>query len=223
MTTIGVFTTLKVIQGVPQFFDRHKTRLMSHAEQMNITTPPLSLQDIKAYLKMHNLSNCALRITIINKSGIPKLSIEDREFPNQTHGIHVITVEDKRDKLKTLKTTNRTTNLQAKELAEKRGADDALFVQNGMLIESTYANIFSIDSLGNLITPPLDKKGLQGIARQVIMERTQVIEKDIPQDITCQLVAINSLRVEAIITIDGRILPDASELVQKLKTILEEL
>jgi branched-subunit amino acid aminotransferase/4-amino-4-deoxychorismate lyase len=216
MSDIGVFTTIKISRGIPLFFDKHKARLLLQAEQLGLTPPPFSLTTITSYLTDHALENCALKITITDT-----LLMEHRPLP-QPKPQKVITVQDTRDKvLRTLKTTNRVANNNAHKLAEENAADEALFVRDELLIESTYANIFSIDKDGAIITPPLDGTGLKGITRQVIMERTNVKEIPILKDIAMPLVLVNSLRVQPVVAIDGRMLPDATVLVKKLNTLLE--
>jgi aminodeoxychorismate synthase component I/2-amino-4-hydroxy-6-hydroxymethyldihydropteridine diphosphokinase len=214
MHDIGIFTTIKVIQGVPLYFDKHLDRLTTQTNTLGLVIPKLSLATITDYLKKNNLTNCALRITVRNTT-----SIDHRPLPEEKP-LSVITVDDTRNKYKTLKTTDRTVNDAAKKLAQQNGADDALFVKDTCIIESTTANVFSIDKSGDLITPPIENKGLNGIARQVLMERMHVKEMPISSDTNMPLVVVNSLRVQPIRELDGRILPDAGELVKKINNVL---
>jgi aminodeoxychorismate synthase component I/2-amino-4-hydroxy-6-hydroxymethyldihydropteridine diphosphokinase len=214
MHEIGVFTTIKVIDGIPLHFDKHKKRLIAHAKKLNLSIPDFSQQTIYNYLKKNKLANCALRITIQNG-----LSIKHRLLPEEKK-IKVITFDDTRNNLKIFKTTDRIINDKARQLAVENGADDALFILDNNIIESTYANVFSFDEHGNIITPPIKGKGLQGIARQVIMENIHVKEMPITKDINQPLVLVNSLRVQPVTEINGKSLPDANRLAKKLRSIL---
>ena len=168
MGDIGVFTTIKVTNGVPLYFDKHQTRLLSEAKALGLRIPDFSKETILNYIKTNNLTNCALRITIQNG-----LSIHHRQLPEEK-SIIAITIEDTRNNLKIFKTTDRSVNDKAQKLAIENVAEDALFVYENNIIESTYANVFSIDTDGTIITPPIEGKGLNGIARQVLMEHLPV-------------------------------------------------
>jgi len=215
---LGIFTTIKVKQGIPLFFDKHHKRLLTHAKALKLPRPSAIEKKVTNFLKETTLTDCALRVTITDKG---QVSIEHRPIP-PTSPISLITVPDTRDKNKIFKTTNRVVNEQAKKLAENSGADDALFVQEDNIIESTICNVFSLNTKGQIITPNLDGKGLNGITRQIIMEQADVIEEDIPETTSGPLVLVNSLRIQQVNILNGEKIADGKVLFEKIKKLIEK-
>jgi D-alanine transaminase len=84
-------------------------------------------------------------------------------------GITVVTVPDDRWAKCWIKTVNLLPNVLAKEKARRRGAQDAIFVRDGMAIEATSANLFRVKR-GTLQTAPVTNYILPGITRDVILE-----------------------------------------------------
>ena len=214
----GIFTTIKVQDGTPLFFPKHERRLLTHAKATNLPYPTNLNQHIIDFITDNNLTNCALRVTIARNTLEPL--IQQRPLPEPQTDIAVITLPDTRDAHKIYKTTDRRVNEQAKAQAEKKNTNDALFTQKGKLVESTIANIFSLNQHGQLITPPIIGRGLNGTTRQVIMEHSPVIEEEIPVTTDGPLVLVNSLRLTTIKTLDGRELQNGKQLFQMVKQIL---
>lgn len=79
-----------------------------------------------------------------------------------------------------LKTTSYAENVVALREAHRLGASEAIFANTaGNLCEGTGSNIF-IAIGGTLITPPLSSGCLAGITRELLLEITDVVEKDLP-------------------------------------------
>ena len=220
--TKGVFTTIKVIDQTPLFFEQHKKRLLFHAKQVGLEKVSLTINDIKEYLEKNNISNCALKISVTEKQEKSAIIFESRELPIEEKIVKLITVKDTRNKDKEFKITNRVIHEKAKMLAQEQKANDAVFVQNNFFIESTIANIFSINKNGDIITPPLDKKGLKGIAREIIMKDLKILEQEIPADSIQPIVLINSLRIQMATHLNGKKLASPNKLFQKIKSALEK-
>lgn len=96
-------------------------------------------------------------------------------------GISVVTVPDDRWAKCWIKTVNLLPNVLAKEKALRAGADDALFVRDGMAIEATSANLFFVQD-GTVITAPVTNYILPGISRQVVLELAEQLH--IPVNLT---------------------------------------
>src|SRR5882724_1348824 len=216
---IGIFTTLKIKNGIPLFSEKHQKRLTDHGKALGFPSPPLDLEkQIVTYLTQNNLQNCSLHITVQQNN---EITFQHRELPKIKKGVKVISLPDTRDATKIYKTTNRLVNEKAKKIAEKKGTDDALFVKDQKFIESTICNIFSLNKKGEIITPPLAGKGLKGITRQLIMENIKVIEEDIPENTNGPLVLVNSLRIQKVSHINGKKLQNAEKLLQRIKKIID--
>ena len=219
----GVFTTIKVIHGIPLFFDEHKKRLVSHARELNFDSVKLTQKDVQDYLQKNNLSDCALKILIEKRDGKTYFSMLIRPLPPAISKGKLITVPDTRDEKKVYKTTDRSVNEQAKKIAEEKGAVDALFTNDGMIVESTICNVFSVNDRGEIITPPLSGKGLQGIIRNVLMQQLPVKEAHIPIDTNHPIILTNSLRMVQATHVDRRRLADGTSLLKQMQTTVETL
>ena len=85
-------------------------------------------------------------------------------------GLRVITVPDIRWGRCDIKTVALVPNVLAMNAAREAGTDDAwLLDENGMVTEGTRANVWIVDTEGNLITRYTDHAILSGITRKSIM------------------------------------------------------
>lgn len=218
---IGIFTTLKVRNSIPLFWDKHQKRLVEQSKKLNLGSFSITLQEIVTYIRNNNFTSCALKITVDKQKGSLFTSIQHRDLPQITDIYKVITCVDNRNYRKIYKTTDRAVNEQAKKFAEENGANDALFTLNENLVESTIANIFSLNKKGEIITPPIKARGLNGITRQLIMQNTKVIETEINQNTNGPLVLVNCLRIQKVSHLNGKKLIDGQLLAQKLKTTID--
>lgn len=213
-----IFTTLTVRDSIPLFFEKHQNRLAQHAQAFAILFPKGLYSLVAKYIHHHNLTENALRIELQKN----EILITHRTLPQMKKPFTTITIPDTRAPDKIYKTTARSINELATKFAQEHNADDALFISNGNLIESPIANIFSMDDSGTLITPPIAGKGLNGITRQVIMENQHVLEREIPATTTGPLVLVNSLRIQPITSVNGKLLQSPEELVERLRLLLQD-
>ncbi len=90
-------------------------------------------------------------------------------------GIAVITVPDLRWGRCDLKTTNLLPNVLANQQAHEAGADEAIFVRDGIVVEASHSNVFAlIDDV--VTTHPKAPILLAGITRQVVLALCQKLE-----------------------------------------------
>lgn len=218
---IGVFTTIKVRNGIPLFFDKHKERLVSQAKKLNLGNAKISLTEVQTYLQKNSLFDCALKISVTKDNNKTSVTFQTRPLPQTLTSCKAITIKDTRNYLKIYKTTNRVIHDHAKKLAQEKGGDDAIFTFNEEIVESTIGNIFSENKQKEIITPPIRAKGLNGITRQQITEVTTVIEETINQNTKGPLVLVNSLRIQKITHLNGKKLLNSEHLMRKLQEILE--
>ncbi len=215
---VGVFTTIKVKNGIPLFWEKHHNRLISQAEKLNLGHPTISLQRVQTFIKHNNLTDCAVKITITKQKGV---TIEHRQLPEILPIYKLIRVIDARNYRKIYKTTDRAINEEAIKLAEEKNANDAFFTFDGNIIESTISNVFFLNKHGEISTPLIKARGLNGITRQLIMEYTNVLESDILDNTKGPLVLVNCLRIQKATHLNGKKLIDGQRLAQTLKTIIE--
>ncbi|MGE5612488.1 MAG: D-amino-acid transaminase [Bacillota bacterium] len=89
--------------------------------------------------------------------------------PNQVPGLKLLTVPDERWSRCWIKSLALLPNILAKNAAIAAGADEAVFVQNGIVTEGSSSNLFVI-SRGTLLTHPVGPKVLPGITRLVLLD-----------------------------------------------------
>ncbi len=84
-------------------------------------------------------------------------------------GVSAITMPDIRWDRCDLKTINLLPNVLASQKAHEQGADEAIFIHEGVATEASHSNFFAVFD-GKIITHPLSHKILPGITRAVVLE-----------------------------------------------------
>ncbi len=108
------------------------------------------------------------------------------------------------------KLTHRPTLALAEQAARRAGVQEALlFDGEGRLVEGTRTNAIVATERGDLLTPPLARGGVAGIARAIALERVpELREGDVAADDLFgagEIVAVNAVRgARSIATLDGR-------------------
>ncbi len=182
----GVFSTLRIQDGVPFEFERHWDRLMTDAARLEIpavysgATARNRLLELIAKNQVE--SGCARIYLIHNKVGLwhseetlPEVDLlmYTSDLPLRTGVARLAVVPNGRHAAHPLAGTKVISWLQNAwifEQAHQRGLDDALLLnERGHVSECTAANIFWI-SQGTLFTPPLSAGCLPGVTRQILLE-----------------------------------------------------
>ncbi|MCX7733030.1 MAG: aminotransferase class IV [candidate division WOR-3 bacterium] len=101
-------------------------------------------------------------------------------------GIRVITVEDIRWQRCDIKAIGLLASVLARNQAQAAGAEEAIFVRNGVLTEGTHTNLFLVKN-GRVFTHPLNRHILPGVTRTVVLELCaklgiEVIETGVRED-----------------------------------------
>lgn len=99
----------------------------------------------------------------------PVLVITVREKPAPLEEAKVITTEDLRWKLCSVKSTNLLPNVLAREEASLAGCEEPLFVREGRLMEGATTNVFLVQG-DTFVTPVANNLILEGITRNVVLE-----------------------------------------------------
>jgi D-alanine transaminase len=89
--------------------------------------------------------------------------------PGTGEGVRLLKVEDERWKRCWVKAIALLPNVLAKNRALAAGADEAVFVENGIISECSTSNIFAV--IGKkLVTHPVGSRVLPGITREVLLQ-----------------------------------------------------
>lgn len=182
----GIFSTVRVFDGIPFALERHYERLARDAGriQLPLKTSQSEVRDaMQQMLQANGIGNACVRIYFIfNTIGIWKsaepfpqvdlimyaMDVPERVGPttlsvqeNGRHAAHPLTGT---------KVTSWLNNAWMVEQAHRRGYDDALLLnERGEVAECTAANIYCIRG-GDVATPPLSSGCLSGVSRAILME-----------------------------------------------------
>ncbi len=187
----GVFSTLRVCDGVLFAYERHYDRMACDAARIHVPfhIPAQELEDVLLTLvSANNALDATLRVAIIrNRGGLfegPRLTGESdviaftADLTDWGEGVKLSYVAHGRHAASPfagLKTTSWAQNLTWYEEAHQRGFDEVILLnEDGQVSECTSANIFAIQ--GNHVwTPPVGSSGcLPGITRATLLERIRI-------------------------------------------------
>jgi branched-chain amino acid aminotransferase len=187
----GVFSTIRVYNGVLFAYERHYARMRKDAERMRVPLE-LSSSDLKEGLldlvRANEAYNATLRVAVVrNRGGLfegPQLA-RDADliaFTADLHdwgpGVKLSYVPHARlgsSPFAGAKVTSWIENLTWYEDAHTRGFDEVILLnEHDQVSECTSANIFVIDG-DNVWSPPLQSSGcLPGVTRALLLEEIAV-------------------------------------------------
>lgn len=200
----GVFSTLRVCDGVLFAFDRHYQRIQRDAALLHVKLdlqPEELSERLYRLIEANDAANATLRVVFVrNKGGL-------FEAPNQTRDTDLIAFTTDVNnwgagaKLGTMpharhaaspfagtKVTSWCQNLTWYEMAHEQGLDEfVLLNEHSQVSECTSANIFAIRG-SEIVTPPLKSSGcLPGITRALLLEELtvpglKILERDLSPD-----------------------------------------
>lgn len=88
--------------------------------------------------------------------------------PAPARALKLITADDIRYAMCSVKTLNLIPNILANERARECGADEAVFVRNGIVTEGSHTNVHILKD-GALLTHPADERVLAGVTRAILL------------------------------------------------------
>jgi branched-chain amino acid aminotransferase len=186
----GVFSTLRVADGVIFAFERHWERMRRDAAKMHVPFPA-DPSEMKAQLlrliEANSAWNATLRAMVVrNRGGIFEGPDLEREFDvlaftkdlNPWGKSVRLTVKPNAryaaNEFSGCKILSWSQNLVWYEEARDRGFDEAVLLnERGEVSECTSANIFAATG-GEVYTPPLDSGCLPGVTRELLLEVVRV-------------------------------------------------
>lgn len=201
----GVFSTLRVADGVPFAFERHWERMRRDAARMRVPFPadPVELKTRLLRLVEANAAwNSTLRVVVVrNRGGMFEGPDQEREFDVLAftkdlnpwgNSVRLAIQPNARyaaNEFSGCKILSWSQNLTWHEEAHARGFDETLLLnERGEVSECTSANIFAATG-GEVYTPPLDSGCLPGVTRELLLDVVrapglQVLERALkPRDL----------------------------------------
>jgi branched-chain amino acid aminotransferase len=182
----GLFTTIRVVEGIPFAFERHWHRLERDAARTHCPFP-FEPETVRAQLgevlrANHVQQGCARIYVIYNQVGFWR---SDEDFPRvdlilysaglpaykeparlglREHGRYAASP------LAGVKVTSWLTNVWNLNEAQETGLDEVVLLnERGEVAECTAANIFCVRG-GRVLTPPVSAGCLEGVTRGVLLE-----------------------------------------------------
>lgn len=224
----GVFDTLLCVDGRSLHADRHYARLLAGADMLGIDFamdfPKFAAAVEGIIAKNGAISGHHALNTVISRGqgarglAIPhqtspeivqRLSALPEDFPPIKACIARSVRRNEGSPLSRIKSCNYGDNILAMREATMRGCNDAVMLNNaGHVACTTMGNIFIVKD-DKIYTPPIEAGVLNGVARQILMQRYEVTEIMITEDDLLgadEIFLTNSIRgMQFFKTLEGRV------------------
>ena len=186
----GVFTTIKVTEGVLFAFERHWARIARDAAAFRVTIPADSegvRRRLLDLVEANRAYDSSLRLVIVRNDGsmwagpsngrasdLIALTADSKEWSAQVKLRYVPNARHAACEFAGTKILSWAMNLTWIESAQREGFDEVILLnERGEVAECTSANIFA--ARGNQVwTPPLSSGCLPGITRELLLGEVQV-------------------------------------------------
>jgi len=212
----GCYTSVRIAGGRPRFVLRHWRRLESGARALDLgavderrfrhaldSLARAAFPDGEGVVRLQLSRDGSGRTRLI---GVPRpLGVDSPEW-----SARVIVAEPSMALPGGHKLTNRLALALSGEVAAAHGDDEALiFDARGRLVEGSRSNVVVVLGDGSVVTPPLERGAVSGVARQVVIERIrEIAERDVHRstlDSAREIIAVNAVRgARPIVRLDGR-------------------
>lgn len=242
----GVFSTLRVSQGVLFAYERHWARMVKDAKLMRIPMPagPEDLSnDLRLLIEANRAYDSTLRVCVIrNRGGMFEGEEISRDCdvvaftsdPNRwSEGVNLAVEPNARhgaNRFAGAKILSWSHNLTWLENAKERGFDEVILLdERGEVSECTSANIF-IETDDGFATPPLSSGCLPGVTRELLLGDARpgdvpVVERPIGLDelyeARAAFVTSTTRNLLPVFSVEGRSLRRDSFLGPKLAAALD--
>jgi branched-chain amino acid aminotransferase len=193
----GVFSTIRVYDGVMFAWDRHWARMQRDAGRMRVPFPgaPHGLEEqLYRLIDANGAAHSTLRVVVTrNRGGMWEGPASNREFDviaftadvsQWGDGVRLGLVPQARhaaSEFAGTKYLSWSENLTRYERAHQQGLDEVILLnERGEVAECTSANIFAVQGK-RVLTPPLASGCLPGVTRAVLLEEIRVANLEISE------------------------------------------
>ena len=166
----AAFETLRVYAGRPFLLDRHLARLRHSAAELALP-PPDGAEALVATLAAAAPPEYVLRIYRTERDLVATAAALPTDLEQlRARGLALRSVEvGGPTMLEGVKSTSYAAAFAARREAEAAGADDALLVANGVVLDTATANVWWVRD-GRLFTPATRPGVLPGVTRSLVLE-----------------------------------------------------
>ncbi|WP_041695703.1 aminotransferase class IV [Alicyclobacillus acidocaldarius] len=182
----GVYEVIRAYGGRPFLLDWHVERLFQSMKALRIRPPfdPGACKElIHALMERSGESEAAIYLQVTRGSAVrnhlfPEPSVEAnvsatvrpvKPGTSEAKPGRLLLLPDERWLNPWIKSLNLLPNIMAKQTAHDAGADEALLVRDGYMIEAASSNVWFVVN-GELVTAPADRYILAGITRRFVLE-----------------------------------------------------
>lgn len=182
----GVYEAVRIYNSKLYALDRHFKRLQRSLDGLNYPAVDLGWlsKQVVDFCAMHGPTEGSVYIQItrgeaprahvIPADMKPNIHFFTNELPpafepEKAPPVKILSVPDERWGKCWIKTIGLLANTLAKTAAAKAGADEAVFIEDGKVLECGSSNIFMVIN-GELTTHPVGAKILPGITREILIE-----------------------------------------------------
>jgi branched-chain amino acid aminotransferase len=186
----GVFSTLRVADGVLFGFERHWARIARDAAALRVPLPQNSENVRRRLLELVDANrafNATLRLVIVRNGGgmwagpsngrasdVIALTADSKDWGESVKLGYVKNARHAACEFSSAKVLSWAMNLTWVEAAQARGLDEVVLLnEHGEVAECTSANIFAATG-GQVWTPPVSAGCLPGITREVLLGEIHV-------------------------------------------------
>lgn len=186
----GVFTTIRVAEGVLFAWERHYARMQRDAAILHVPMPK-NAEELKAQLQRlvdaNQAPDSTLRVALVrNKGGLFEAPGMEREYDliaftkdlaqwGESVALDLMPQARHADSpFAGTKMLSWSFNLTMLEMAQGKGFDEVVLLnERGEVSELTSANIFVVRG-SEVVTPPLSSGCLPGVTRALLLEEIRV-------------------------------------------------
>jgi 4-amino-4-deoxychorismate lyase len=178
----GVFTTIKIKEGYPAFFERHIEKLARDCKMLGISPKTISEKTVRQLIEKNQANKGEWRLKIILSGGIGS----ELNLKNRSEGIILMILKPYKGNPSTMrlccypnpifqplgnvKSLAYLSRLAISDYAIKKGFDDALVLNSqGVILDTSIANFFWKTDKQLLYPDPM-LEYYQGITLQVVLE-----------------------------------------------------
>lgn len=185
----GVFSTLRVANGVPFAYERHWERMRRDARALRVpfpSEPEYIRSRVLRLIRANGAADATLRVAVVRNGGGMWQGPQDRDFDlialstdpkSWGGGAHLSLCAQARhaaSRFRGVKMLSWALNLAMLEEAQEAGFDEVILLnERGEVSECTSANLF-MSERGRVWTPPLDSGCLPGVTRELLLEEVRV-------------------------------------------------
>jgi branched-chain amino acid aminotransferase len=182
----GVFSTLRVAEGVLFAWERHWARMSRDARLLNVSMPADANaveRDLLRLIEANARPDCTLRLVIVRNTGgmwegpmadqravdVIALTADLKAWGESVRLSIQPDARFSRSEFAGAKILSWGHNLAWAERAGREGFDEAVLLnERGLVAECTSANIFAVFG-SEVVTPPLGDGCLPGITREILL------------------------------------------------------